>query len=196
MASNDDQAGSTTTTTGGTNGLRGLNYYAGAAGDASAFGTSGTAITNGIHTIATVGDTVAGLDRDTLTNMANALPGQYWSLPGTAWMMHPTTIKNLRELVTSTSGIPYFLEVGDEDGGAVVYMFGFPVVPNPYMQVAGAGNYPVYLAAWNRFVTIADNEEMSIKRLEQYAPGFVTLFAEKRTVSTIRNVFAGVRLYG
>ena len=108
--------------------------------------------------------------------------------------MHPTTIKLLRELVTTTSGIPYFLEVGDEDGGAVVYMFGFPVIANPYMQLAGAGNYPVYLAAWDRFVTIADNELMSIKAFEQTQPGFTTLFCEKRVVSTIRDVFAGVRL--
>jgi HK97 family phage major capsid protein len=81
------------------------------------------------------------------------------------------------------------------DGASVGNIFGHPVIANPYMDLAGTGNYPVYLAAWQRFVTIADAEEMSIQRLEQYAPGFVTLFAEKRTVSTIRDVFAGVRLY-
>lgn len=64
------------------------------------------------------------------------------------------------------------------------------------MDVAGAGKYPVYLAAWENFVTIADNEEMKIQRLEQTTPGFVTIYAEKRVVSTIRDVFAGVRLVG
>jgi hypothetical protein len=52
MVLNSDQAGSTTTSTGATNGLRGLDSYT--SGATSAFGTSGTAITNGIHTIATV----------------------------------------------------------------------------------------------------------------------------------------------
>jgi hypothetical protein len=42
-------------------------------------------------------------------------------------------------------------------------------------------------------MTIADNEMMSIQRLEQYQPGFISLYAEKRVCSTIRDVFAGVR---
>jgi hypothetical protein len=37
---------------------------------------------------------------------------------------------------------------------------------------------------------------MVIKRYDQTAPGFITLFAEKRVVSSIRDVFAGVRLVG
>lgn len=193
MATNNDQAGSTTTSTGGTNGLRGLNYYAGAAGATSAFGSSGTAITNGIHTIATVGSTVAGLDRETLTAMANALPGQYWGLPGTAWMMHPTVIAQLRNYV---HGNNYgFVETGDDDGGALVHVFGWPVIPNPYLDDwTTTGNISAYLANWPRFMTIADVEEMNVQAMEQTAPGFVTLFAEKRLVSTVRDPFAGVRL--
>jgi HK97 family phage major capsid protein len=89
-----------------------------------------------------------------------------------------------------------FVEVGDDDGGAVIYIFGHKVIPNPYMQTAASGNYPVYLAEWERFLTIADREEINIQRLDQTAPGFITLFAEKRVVSTIRDVFAGVRLVG
>jgi len=42
-------------------------------------------------------------------------------------------------------------------------------------------------------LTIADVEEMSVQMMEQTAPGFVTMFAEKRLVSTVRNPFAGVR---
>ena len=194
MMFNNDQAGSTTYNYGATQGLRGLNSYPGST-SAAAFGSNGPAITNGRHTVLQVSQSAAGaISYNDLANLAGALPAQYWSDPSTAWMMHPTTITALRELVTTTSNIPYFLEVGDSDGGAVVYLFGFPVVPNPYMQLAGAGNFPVYLAAWNRFVTVADNELMSIKAFEQTQPGFTTLFCEKRVVSTIRDVFAGVRL--
>ena len=89
-----------------------------------------------------------------------------------------------------------FLEVGDDDGGAVVYIFGHRVIPNPYMQVAASGAFPVYLAEWERFVTIADYGVIDIKRFDQSAPGFVTLFAEKRVCSSILDVFAGVRLVG
>ena len=194
MMLNNDATGSGTVQTGATLGLRGLNYYDGSTSAAS-FGTSGSALTNGRHTMLQVAQASASaVSYNDLANLAGALPAQYWTDPTTCWMMHPTTIKLLRELVTTTSGIPYFLEVGDEDGGAVVYMFGFPVIPNPYMQLAGSGNFPVYLAAWNQFVTIADNELMSIKAFEQTQPGFITLFAEKRVCSTVRDVFAGVRL--
>ena len=194
MMLNNDASGSVTVQTGATSGLRGLNFYAGSTSAAS-FGSSGYATTNGRHTMLQVAQASASaVSYNDLANLAGALPSQYWTDPTTCWMMHPTTIKLLRELVTTTSGIPYFLEVGDEDGGAVVYMFGFPVIPNPYMDLAGAGKFPVYLAAWNQFVTIADNELMSIKTFEQTQPGFITLFAEKRVCSTVRDVFAGVRL--
>jgi hypothetical protein len=194
MMLNNDQSGSTTYNYGATQGLRGLNSYPSSTSAAS-FGSNGPAITNGRHTVLAVSQASAGaVSYNDLANLAGALPPQYWCDPSTCWMMHPTTITLLRELVTTTSGIPYFLEVGDEDGGAVVYMFGFPVVPNPYMDLAGAGKFPVYLAAWNQFVTVADSELMSIKAFEQTQPGFTTLFCEKRVVSTIRDVFAGVRL--
>ena len=192
MMLNNDQSGSTTITTGATSGLRGLNSYP---GDSTAsFGSSGTAITNGIHTIKTVTQAGAAVAYDDLANLVAALPAQYWSLPGVAWHIHPTTIGLLRKLKTSTSGVPFFLEVGDEDGGSVAYMFGFPVVPNPYMDTAGSGKFPVYLACWERFLTIADKEEMSIQLMEQSAPGYITIYAEKRLCSTVRDVFAGVRL--
>jgi HK97 family phage major capsid protein len=195
MMLNNDQAGSTTYNYGATLGLRGLNSYAGSTSAAS-FGSNGSAITNGLHTVLQVAQGSAGaVTYNDLANLYAALPSQYLADTTTCWMMHPTTIKNLRELVTTTSGVPYFIEVGDDDGGAVIYIFGKCVIPNPYMQVAGAGNYPVYFAAWSQFVTIADNELMSIKAFEQTNPGFITLFCEKRVVSTIRDVFAGVRLY-
>ena len=195
MMLNNDQAGSTTVNYGATQGLRGLNSYAGSTSSA-AFGSSGSAITNGLHTVLQVAQASAGaLAYNDIANLVAALPPQYYNNPTTAWQMHPTTIKQLREL-KDTAGMPLFLEIGDKDGYSLGNVFGFPVIPNPYMQTVGTGNFPVYLAAWDRFLTIADSEEMTIQRLEQTKPGFITMYAEKRICSTIRDVFAGVRLYG
>jgi len=190
MATNDDQAGTTTTTTGGQSGLRGLATYA--AGSTAAFGTSGTAATNGIHTIATVAQAGADIAYDDIVNVANALPSQYWSMPGTAWHVHPTLIQSLRKL--KANGLPVFLETGDSDAAPVGFMMGFPVVPNPYLAEPAAGAAPLFLANWPRFMTIGDYPEVSIQMLKQSAPGFVTIWGEKRVVSTVRDCFAGVRL--
>ena len=192
MILNNDQAGSTTDAYGATSGLRGLNMYTTAS--SSAFGTSGTAITNGIHSIATVSQAGAAMAYGDITDMARLFPAQYWTLPGTAWMMHPQTIHNLRNL--GGSAIKQFPEVGDSDGGAVTYIFGFPVIPNPYMQLVGAGNFSVYLANWPNFVTIADIEEMTVQAFDQTTPGFINMYAEKRLASTVRDPFAGIRLVG
>ena len=192
MIINNDQAGSTTLTTGGVDGLRGLNMYTTAA--ASAYGTSGTAITSGIHSIATVSQAGAALAYGDITDMARLFPAQYWNLPGTAWMMHPQTIHNLRNL--GGGNIKQFPEIGSSEGGAVTYIFGFPVIPNPYMQTVANGNFGVYLANWTNFVTIADVEEMNVQAFEQTTPGFITLYAEKRLASTVRDPFAGIRLVG
>ena len=190
---NNDQAGSTTTATGGIDGLRGLNSYPGAAGAAAAFGTSGTAITNGRHTIASVGFNNLQLDMETLVDMANVLPPQYWSMPGTAWMMHPTAIQTLRKYAHQ-NGAYSFVETGSAEAGSLLHVFGFPVIPNPYLDPLGTvGAKSIYLANWPRFMTIADVEEMTIQAMEQTTPGFVTMYAEKRMVSTVRDVFAGVR---
>lgn len=195
MILNNDQSGTTTTAYGGTNGLRGLNMYTTAS--ASAYGTSGTAITNGIHSIATITQAAAAISYSDLTDMLRILPPQYLTLPNSAWMMHPQTIHELRNLAASaTNATRQFTETGDEDGGAVVNIFGYPVIPNPYMQTTGAGNFNVYFANWTQFVTIADVEEMTIQSFEQTAPGYITLFAERRLASTVRNPFAGVRLVG
>ncbi len=187
MAGNNDQAGSTTTSTGATNGLRGLDYYA--SGATSAFGTSGTAITNGIHTIATVSLGGSAVTYNKIVEAAKALPAQYWALPGTAWHMSPDMILALREL-KDLQGLPLFLEIGDKDGAAIGNVFGFPVIPNPYLSAA----FPIYLANWPRFLTIGDTEQFNVQMYEQTAPGFVTMFAEKRMVSTVLSPFAGVRV--
>jgi len=193
MVQNNDQSGSTTTSTGATDGLRGLDSYVSAS--ASAYGSSGTAITNGIHSIATITQVGAAIRYDDLVNVASALPAPYWSLPGNAWMMHPDTIHDLRNLgPTAATNIKQLPEVGDSDGGAAAYIFGFPVIPNANMDLVGSGKFPIYLANWPRFVTIADIEEMSIQAMEETTPGFITLYAEKRLVSSVRDPFAGVRL--
>lgn len=186
MAINNDQAGSTTTTTGATSGLRGLDMYLD--GAASAYGTSGIAMTNGIHTIATQTATTSVKYVD-LVAAASLLPGQYWSLPGTAWHMSPAAIQSLRNQ-TDLQNLPVLMETGDEDGGAITHVFGWPVIPNPYLSAS----YPVYLANWPRFLTIGDTEEMSVQLMEQTRPGFVTMYAEKRVVSSVRDPFAGVRI--
>jgi len=187
MAVNNDQAGSTTTATGATSGLRGLDMYT--SGASAAYGTSGTSITSGIHTLATVAQTVGGVTYDNIVDVVNAFPAQYWSLPGNAWHIRPSMIDTLRKLKDG-QGLPLFVETGDDDGGALAYMFGFPVIPNSYLS----SSFPIYLANWPRFLTIADNEEMSIQLFEQTLPGFMTIYAEKRVVSTVRDPFAGSRM--
>ena len=195
MALNDDQAGSSTTTTGGTDGLRGLVVYS-TSTSAASYGSSGTAITNGIHTVLKEEFSASAITYDDIVNAANLLPGQYWALPTTAWHLHPSLISQLRKLKGSTGGAPMFVETGTEDGGSLVYLFGFPVIVNPYLAAPAAGKISGVLANWDQFLTIADAEEMNIKRFDQTAPGFITLFAEKRLASTVRNPFAGVFLVG
>ena len=195
MADNDDQAGSTTTTSGGVDGLRGLNYYPGGAGATAAYGTSGTAITNGLHTLATVGHAHGSVDLETLFDMANALPPQYWNLPGTAWQMHPSYITAIRKYTHTGSASYALVDTGEFGEGPARNIMGFPVIPNSNLDPTGtAGNFPVYLANWPLFMTIADVEEMTVQMMEQTTPGFVTLYAEKRLVSSVRDPFAGVRL--
>ena len=187
MVLNNDQSGSVTTTTGATNGLRGLNMYLGAS--TAEFGTSGTQMTDGIHTVVEVSVNSVSPTYAQIVALGDALPAQYWGMPTTAWHMTPKFIKGLRNLADE-QGLPKFLELGEKgEGGAVGSIFGAPVVINPYLNDI----YPVYLANWNRFLQIADVEEMTIQTFEQTTPGFLTLWCEKRMVSTIRDPFAGVR---
>ena len=193
MMFNNDQAASTTGYYGGTLGLRGLNSYSTSA-SAAAFGSSGIAITNGIHTVLTftLASASAVIVND-LSDIYASLPPQYLLDPTCAWMMSPATLSVLRKLAANT-GI--FLDQAGEDGSnATVYLMGKPVRINPYMDDLAAGKFAIYFAAWDQFVTIADNEIMNIQMFDQTQPGYVTLFAEKRVCSTIRDVFAGVRCY-
>ena len=175
--------------------MRGLVVYS-TSTSAASYGSSGTAITNGIHTVLKEEFSASAITYDDIVNAANLLPGQYWALPTTAWHLHPSLISQLRKLKGSTGGAPMFVETGTEDGGSLVYLFGFPVIPNPYLTTPGSGSLSGVLACWEHFYTIADAEEMTLQRFDQTAPGFVTLYAEKRLASTIRDPFAGVFLIG
>lgn len=192
MATNDDQAGSTTDSTGAEEGLRGLTSYN--RNTSASFGTSGQALTDGIHTIKTITEAANSIDYATLVAVAEALPPQYWT-ENTAWHIHPSMIAWLRNL-TSTGGELILKEVGNDEGGPAVYLLGFPVIPNPYLQERGTGQVSIVLADWNKFWAIGDIPEITIKRFDQTQPGTVTLFAEKRVVSTVRDPFAGILVQG
>jgi HK97 family phage major capsid protein len=170
--------------------------YAGTAGSTAAYGSSGTAITNGIHTLNTVGyGHAGGIEWESLVDAANALPGQFWRMPGTAWMMHPTALQTLREY--THAGNSYALvETGEDGEGPGVNIMGWPVIVNPYLDAPAIGASPIYLANWPRFMWIVDYSEMTLQRMEQTQPGTITIYAEKRLVSTVRDVTAGVRLIG
>ena len=189
MMLNNDQSGSTTGYYGGTIGLRGLNSYAHST-SAAIFGSSGNAITNGIHTVYTT--TLTGTSDITNADLAEifeALPSQYLLDPTCCWMMHPSTLSVIRKTAGATG---LLLDQAGEMGNCCTYLMGKLVCLNPYMDQIGAGKFPIYFAAWNQFVTIADNELMKIQMFEQTQAGYITLFAEKRVCSTIRDVFAGV----
>lgn len=191
MMFNNDQSGSTTGYYGATSGLRGLNSYP-SSSSAAAFGSSGTAMTNGRHTVLTFSlASASAVVNNDLADIYKSLPPQYLLDPSCAWMMTPTTLSVIRKL----SNVGIFLDQAGETNGSMVYLMGKPVILNPYMDELGAGKYAIYFAAWNRFVTIADNQILNIQSLEQASPGFITLFAEKRVCSTIRDVFGGVRSY-
>jgi HK97 family phage major capsid protein len=111
-------------------------------------------------------------------------------------MMHPSAILALRDYAHGSGGYS-FVETGEMGEGPLVNVFGFPVIPNPYLDVWGTvGCKSIYLANWPRFLSIADIQEMTIQMMEQTAPGFITMFAQKRMVSTVRDPFAGVRAIG
>jgi hypothetical protein len=122
MVQNNDQAAqSGTNPYGGTNGLRGLDQYAGAnasyAGgtcSTAAFGTSGTGSTTGLHSLATYDQlttnaNTVGLNNITYTDVINTiyqLPQQYWT-PNTKFMINPILLNAVRAL-KDNNGAPIF----------------------------------------------------------------------------------------
>jgi len=215
MIQNNDQ-GSTSLPYGGSNGLRGLDQYAGsnatyAGGTCStaAFGTSGTGSTSGLHSLATYDQlttnaNTVGANNITYADVINfiyQLPQQYWTT-NAKFVVSPILLNAIRAL-RDDNGAPIFnRNEGLSVDGIVGTLLGFDVVVNKYVDTpsqtttgsAGTNSlYPMYFADWSRFHTICDRLNMVMRRYDQTAPGFITFFGEKRLATSVRDPFAGVR---
>lgn len=214
MILNNDQAGSTTTAYGATNGLRGLNQYGGnnatyTGGTIStaSFGTSGYASTDGLHDIATYDQTttngfgaannVAFID---LIQFIHDLPQQYWNA-GNCFVINPIMLAGIRGL-TDDNGTPVFERMSPlVYDGIVGKLLGFDVVVNTYLdspvsvgESAGTTSlYPMYFGDWSRGHTIVDRLSMVLRRYEQTAPGFITFYGEKRLATSVVDPFSIIR---
>jgi predicted phage gp36 major capsid-like protein len=217
MIQNNDQAAqSGTNPYGGTNGLRGLDQYAGSnatyAGgttSAAAFGTSGTGSSSGLHSLATYDQITSNVNtvganaiqyKDVI-NTVYALPQQYWT-PNTKFMVSPILAQAIRGL-QDTNGRPIFnsMESLNPDG-IIGQLLGFDVVMNKYLDnpsqatTGSAGTtslYPMYFGDWSRSHTIIDRLNMVMRRYDQTLPGFITFFGEKRLATSVRDPNALIR---
>lgn len=217
MISNNDQTGSgTSVATGGADGLRGLDQYAGqnttyAGGtcSAAAFGTSGTASTNGLHSLATYdqlttnSNTVAAnaITYKDVINTIYSLPQQYWTA-NAKFMVSPILLNAIRALVDDQKA-PIFNRIeGLSVDGIVGQLLGFDVVVNKYcdtpsqLTTANAGtvsHYPMFFGDWSRAHTIIDRLNMVMRRYDQTLPGYITFFGEKRLATSVRDPNALIR---
>jgi hypothetical protein len=217
MIQNNDQAAqSSTNPYGGTNGLRGLDQYAGAnatyAGgtcSTAAFGTSGTGSNTGLHSLATYDQittnaNTVGANNISYVDVINtiyALPQQYWT-PDTKFMISPILLNAIRAL-RDTNGAPIFnRNEGLSVEGIVGNLLGFDVVVNKYCDnpsqatTGSAGTtslYPMFFGDFTRGHTIIDRLNMIMRRYDQTAPGFITFFGEKRLATSVRDPNALIR---
>lgn len=217
MVQNNDQAAqSGTNPYGGTNGLRGLDQYAGAnasyAGgtcSTAAFGTSGTGSTTGLHSLATYDQlttnaNTVGLNNITYTDVINTiyqLPQQYWT-PNTKFMINPILLNAVRAL-KDNNGAPIFnRNEGLSVEGIVGSMLGFDVVVNKYCDTpsqttagsaATTSMYPMYFGDFTRGHTIIDRLNMVMRRYDQTQVGFITFYGEKRLATSVRDPNALIR---
>lgn len=215
MVQNNDQ-GATSLPYGGSNGLRGLDQYAGSNATytggtctTAAFGTSGTGSNTGLHSLATYdqlttnGNTVgaANITYKDVINFIYNLPQQYWTT-NAKFMINPILLSQIRGLVDS-NGTPIFERMSPlETDGIVGRLLGFDVVVNKYCDTpsqtttgsAGTSSlYPMYFGDWSRGHTIIDRLNMVMRRYDQTAPGFITFFGEKRLATSVRDPNALVR---
>lgn len=212
MIQNDDQ-GSTSLPYGGSNGLRGLNQYPGAnasyAGGTtseSAFGTSGTGSTSGLHDIATYDQlTTNGFGSANnvtyadVVNFIYALPQQYWTASA-KFVVGPTMLAAIRGLVDD-NGRPIYIDGLSRTDGIVGQLLGFDVVVNKYLDIPTAAGgsagttdcYPMYFGDWTRAHAIVDRLNMVLRRYDQTLPGYITFFGEKRLATSVVDPFALVR---
>jgi predicted phage gp36 major capsid-like protein len=212
MVQNNDQAAGTY---GGTDGLRGLDQYAGAAATyaggsvtTAAFGTSGTGSTSGLHSLATYDQTTTNANTvgagnityKDVVNFVYSLPQEYWT-PDAKFMINPVLLQQIRGLVDDQKR-PIYIDGLSRTDGIVGTLLGFDVIVNKYLDTpsqlttgaAGTNSlYPMYFADWTRFHTIVDRLSMVLRRYDQTLPGFITFFGEKRLATSVVNPFAGVR---
>lgn len=212
MIKNDDQdAGAAY---GGTNGLRGLNQYAGAAATYSPgeitvadFGNTGTGSSSGLHDIATydqIATNAAGSANNVsykdLINFIYDLPQQYWT-PGCKFIINPLMLAGIRGLVDD-NGTPVFERMSPlETDGIVGRLLGFDVVVNKYLDNPTAPDaapgttslYPMYFGDFSRGHTIVDRLNMVLRRYDQTQPGFITFYGEKRLCSSVVDPFSIIR---
>ena len=212
MIQNNDQTDSPNTY-GGTNGLRGLNQYAGANGTytggvitTAAFGTSGTGSTSGLATIATYDQLVtngnvagaANVSYKDIVNFIYDLPQQYWT-DSAKFVVNPLFLAQIRGL-TDDNGTPVFERMAPlESEGIVGRLLGFDVVVNKYLDtpsyagVDKANLFPMYFGDWQRGHTIVDRLNMVLRRYDQTLPGYITFYGEKRLATSVVDPNAIIR---
>ena len=205
MISNDDQAGSTTTSTGATDGLRGLNSYGGANGSytggtisTAAFGSSGTAASDGLHDIATydqlttnAAGSANNVTFEDIITFLHSLPQQYWS-NGNKFLISPLMLAGIRGL-KDDNGTPVFERMSPlVYDGIVGKLLGYDVVVNAYVDspvsagtAATTSLYPMYFGDFSRGHTIVDRMNMVLRRYDQTLPGSITFHGEKRLCSSV-----------
>lgn len=184
---------------GGTDGLKGLDYYAGSP-PAGQTQTANISLT-GAHTLPTVAVTnAAAVSYDNLVAMTDLLDGKFWNRPDVCWHIAPSLINTIRK-IKDTAGLPIFFdsfEGHEAVNGQVVMgkMLGFPVVVNNNLSTSeGAGlNFPIYLAAWKQAVEIVDSGEIDLTLNTQARPGFAVIYASKRVAVSVVDPSAIVRL--
>lgn len=214
MIQNNDQ-GLTTLPYGGSNGLRGLDQYAGAnatyAGgtvSTAAFGTSGTGSSSGLHSLATYDQLTSNVNTvganaivyKDVVNFIYSLPQQYWT-ESAKFVVSPLLLQAIRGLVDS-QGRPIYVDGLSRTDGIVGSMLGFDVVVNKYLDTpsqtttgsAGTNSlYPMYFGDWQKGFTIVDRLNMVLRRYDQTLPGFITFYGEKRLATSVVDPFAIVR---
>ena len=216
MAQNNDQAAqSASNPYGGTNGLRGLDQYAGAnatyAGgtiSTAAFGTTGTGSSSGLHSLATYdqlttnANTVgaANIKYKDVVNFIYSLPQQYWT-ESAKFVVNPVLLQQIRGLVDD-QGRPIYVDGLSRTDGIVGTLLGFDVVVNKYLDTpsqtstgsAGTNSlYPMYFGDWQRGHAIVDRLNMILRRYDQTLPGSITFYGEKRLATSVVDPFAIIR---
>lgn len=214
MIQNNDQ-GATSLPYGGSNGLRGLDQYAGAnstyAGgtvSTAAFGTSGTGSSSGLHSLATYDQLTSNVNTvganaityKDVVNFVYSLPQQYWTASA-CFVINPILLQAIRGLV-DTQGRPIYVDGLARTDGIVGSLLGFDVVVNKYVDApsqaatgsAGTNSlYPMYFGDFQKGFTIVDRLNMILRRYDQTLPGFITFYGEKRLATSVVDPFAIIR---